>query len=597
MRYCSASLVNQIHKILNITMTKATIRAVWAVDPSARSAWTASRRRPWLWLRAILLFAIGLVVPGRSLSIAAPTLRSVRTARPTTTTTAPRGYRWWPHVASGTSSCFSLASAGEEFIPNGGESTSAGASTDTAAALRTLTVRLDRSRDPDLLCELLMELGACSASLTDAYRNTSRETAIFGEPRIGTLLGGAHYPHQVWDVCNVTAHFPDSADLERIVATVQDVLWNDDPDDDNSPEGKVFDAMLRWDVQVLPDRDWVVHVQQSWKPLVEGRFVVALPWHTDSDVQQALQQAAAKTHSTDTTHSTSAPPPLELKPLTLYLEGGIAFGTGEHATTQLCLHWIDDVVSEALRVRRSAAPSPSYELGLVPPPLRVLDYGSGSGILGLAACALGREETAAAKPGTRPRILVEAIGIDLDVDACRIANANARQNNDLPMRNFLPPLGLLHRDDGINDDDEDHTGVDTTTRIDTTNNPAMDAESKSLLLKAHRQAELFRRPPLTDDDDDDNGNNSYDPESLILPTELDQEQFPIVVANILAGPLIALAPTLLPRVAPGGKVGLSGVLSHQATHVAEVFRREGLENVRVSEPLGDWVLITGTKRR
>jgi ribosomal protein L11 methyltransferase len=81
----------------------------------------------------------------------------------------------------------------------------------------------------------------------------------------------------------------------------------------------------------------------------------------------------------------------------------------------------------------------------------------------------------------------------------------------------------------------------------------------------------------------------------VLPDELDMQQFPIVVANILAAPLTQLAPSLMRRVEPGGRLGLSGVLHHQAESVLRAYQQEGLEKGRVQERLGDWVLITGTK--
>jgi ribosomal protein L11 methyltransferase len=67
------------------------------------------------------------------------------------------------------------------------------------------------------------------------------------------------------------------------------------------------------------------------------------------------------------------------------------------------------------------------------------------------------------------------------------------------------------------------------------------------------------------------------------------------VANILAAPLTELAPSLMRRVEPGGQVGLSGVLHHQADSVLRVYQREGLEQARVQDRLGDWVLVTGIK--
>jgi ribosomal protein L11 methyltransferase len=407
--------------------------------------------------------------------------------------------------------------------------------------LRSVTFCVPRAEEPDLLCELLMEVGAVATSLTDANAGTARETALFGEPIVGTVHGGAYHRHDVWNVCNVTALFPDSVNLRDVVDLVQSSFLSHDDDEDG--DGHKLEVQVR----TVDDRDWVVHVQQSWKPIVAGRFVLKFPWHDDAAVQKALRLASAEEQANDDEKQDNDDDDARLRndkvdPIVLELQGGVAFGTGEHATTQLCLRWVEDVVSEHLA-------------GHTTDVLQILDYGAGSGILGMAACALDRAR-------------VSSIGIDIDVDACRIANDNARQNR-LNMRNYLPPSALLQTDPD-------------------------DAESQSLLLKAHRQAQLFRR---RDDEHDnrDGTTRSPDASSVILPDELDQRTFPIVVANILASPLTMLAPSLMRRVAPGGRLGLSGVLHHQAESVLHAYEREGLVNGRVQRQLGDWVLITGTR--
>jgi ribosomal protein L11 methyltransferase len=381
-----------------------------------------------------------------------------------------------------------------------------------------------------------MEVGAVATSLTDAHAGTINETALFGEPIVGTVHGGAYHRHDVWNLCNVTALFPDSVNLRDVVDLVQSSFQPHDDDDDGDGDVHKLDVQVR----TVDDRDWVVHVQQSWKPIVAGRFVLKFPWHDDVAVQKALRLARAEEQDCD--DSGASLRVNKADPIVLELQGGVAFGTGEHATTQLCLRWIEDVVSEHLA-------------GHTTDMLQVLDYGAGSGILGMAACALDRAR-------------VSSIGIDIDVDACRIANDNARQNR-LNMRNYLPPSALLQTDPD-------------------------DAESQSLLLKAHRQARLFRRREGESEDRDGTASTS-DASSVILPDELDQRTFPIVVANILASPLSKLAPSLMRRVAPGGSLGLSGVLHHQADSVLKAYEREGLVNGRVHRQLGDWVLITGTR--
>jgi ribosomal protein L11 methyltransferase len=404
---------------------------------------------------------------------------------------------------------------------------------------------LPKSREPDLLCELLMEIGAVATGMTDANVGTERETAIFGEPVVGTVDGGARHAHSVWDVCNVTAYFPDSVDVREVVDVVRSSFLYEPDDGDVDDEDRTrthgVDGALKFDIQTVDDRDWIVHVQQSWKPIVVGRFVLKFPWHDEETVQRALKLSVDDRNTDEPGNREET----VVDPIVLELQGGIAFGTGEHATTQLCLGWIDSVVSESLR-RNSITDTSSPSRA----PPHVLDYGAGSGILGLAACALDPA--------------VSCVGIDLDVDACRIANENARRNR-LSMRSYLPPSSLLRT------------------------NPD-DAESQSLLLKAHRQAKMFPRNNSGEERNDSGGDT---PE--ILPEEMNRQEFPIVVANILAAPLVQLAPSLMKRVAPGGRLGLSGVLHHQADSVLRAYEREGLDQATVLQRQGDWVLIAGTK--
>ncbi|MEA3638430.1 MAG: 50S ribosomal protein L11 methyltransferase [Lamprobacter sp.] len=162
------------------------------------------------------------------------------------------------------------------------------------------------------------------------------------------------------------------------------------------------------------------------------------------------------------------------------LDPGLAFGTGHHATTALCLEWLD----------RSAITGRT-----------LIDFGCGSGILAIAALKLGA---------------ARALAIDHDPQALEATLENARVN-------------------GVAD------------RI------ATDA-----------------------------------------PERMPREAADLLVANILAGPLVALAPTLSPLIQPGGLLALSGILQHQAETVSEAYRTEfALDPPLVRE---DWVLISGRRR-
>ncbi len=168
--------------------------------------------------------------------------------------------------------------------------------------------------------------------------------------------------------------------------------------------------------------------------------------------------------------------------LAIHLDPGLAFGTGTHPTTRLCLQWLYRSLKE-----RDAANT------------TVLDFGCGSGILAITALRLG---------GAR------ALGIDIDPLALESAQHNAVRN-----------------------------GV--AARMQT------------------------RCPPLTAD-----------------------ERFDLVVANILAEPLIAHKPTLDRALAVGGRLALSGILEDQAERVRAAFPEFDLA-LTIDE---DWCLLEGGRR-
>ena len=228
--------------------------------------------------------------------------------------------------------------------------------------------------------------------------------------------------------------------------------------------------------------------------------MLRFPWHTEEVVSEALEAAGVKSEEA----------------VGLKLQGGIAFGTGEHPTTQLCLDWIARTVSS--------------DPGHSEAPLRVMDYGAGSGVLGMAACKLDDRVT--------------AIGVDIDVDAVHIANANA-EDNDVNMINYLSNL-VQTKDD----------------------------ESRSVLLKAYSSKQGDVAEVL--------------PEKDIGPI------YDVLVANILAAPLVMLAPILAGLLKEGGKIGLSGIMSSQSEMILEAYGPY-FDDVAVEQELGGWVLVTGSR--
>eukprot|EP00980_Cylindrotheca_fusiformis_P008105 scaffold1727_cov133-Cylindrotheca_fusiformis.AAC.8 len=350
-----------------------------------------------------------------------------------------------------------------------------------AAALRSIRFSgLQEDQEPQLLCNFLMELGACSTSITDADRGTCNEQALFDEYDTGSMTRTAVATH-VWNNSDVSAHFPASTDLQWIMDIVKES----------------FENLPMYTVTPVENMDWVLYVQKSWEPIVLPPFCLRFPWHTDELVQKKLKETNVE------------------NAVEIQLQGGIAFGTGEHPTTQLCLNWISDVVG---RVNKD-------DIKLI------MDYGAGSGVLGMAACKLNPDIT--------------AIGVDIDVDAVQIANQNS-EINSVGMKNYLSNL------------------VQTK-----------DGESRSVLLKAYSSKQGVM--------------------AEILPDDSNGPVYDACVANILAGPLVSLAPTLAGLLKPGGLLGLSGIMESQSKVILEAYEPD-FDDVRVEETLGGWVLVTGRRK-
>ncbi len=381
------------------------------------------------------------------------------------------------------------ASETQEEVEEGAYNEEDFTTTNSCAKLRALKfVKLTRQTSPGLLSDYLMELGASSVSITDHDLGGPDEQPIFSEPNANDdifaaiICGDAAVGKNVWMRCDVTAHFADSFDLGQIVDEVR----------------TAFDLAsgVRYVVDDVPDLDWIKEVQSNWKPFVADDFVLKFPWHTREDVAQAIENDDDKGY--------------HKKYHEILLQGGIAFGTGEHPTTQLCLGWIKETIL-----------NDEEDIKLF------LDYGAGSGVLGIAACVLDEN--------------VESVGVEIDADAIRIADENAR-NNNANMKSYLPRY--------IGGDDE----------------------SASLIMKAMQRAKVE-----------------------MLPEAMDGQKFDACAANILAGPLISLSQTIADMVRQDGQIGLSGILEWQSDDVVEAYS-EYFDDVQVKDTIGGWVLITGKRK-
>jgi ribosomal protein L11 methyltransferase len=208
----------------------------------------------------------------------------------------------------------------------------------------------------EALSEALLGRGAISVSVEDAEAGTEAETPQFGEP------GSPATP--LWRLSRVIALFePDGEIEERVAAAVEEA-------------GIGEPAQV--ELTEVAEQDWVRLTQAQFEPIrINQRLWIVPSWHT-------------------------APDPAAIN---LELDPGMAFGTGSHPTTHLCLDWLSQQVRHGVSV---------------------LDYGCGSGILGLAAAKLGAGRV---------------LGVDIDPHALTAARDNAERNGvTLELRTSSEPL-------------------------------------------------------------------------------------------------------------------------------------------------------------
>lgn len=212
-------------------------------------------------------------------------------------------------------------------------------------------------------------------------------------------------------------------------------------------------------IETLPDVDWVAESQSALTAIHAGRFF--------------LRGSHDSTRAPHGAHE-------------LIIDAQNAFGTGHHETTHGCL----EMVSEIVKTKGRRA-------------LNVLDMGTGSGVLGLAWCKATRQPM---------------LGSDIDPQAVRVAQVNARQNRVGSLTRFVPAAGISHQ--------------------------------------AVRQGARYE----------------------------------VVLANILSGHLINLAPAIASVTTPGGLVVLAGLLRKQEQRVARTFQAHGFRGLHVIRR-GPWSIL------
>jgi ribosomal protein L11 methyltransferase len=186
----------------------------------------------------------------------------------------------------------------------------------------------------ETLSDVLLDAGVLSVSVEDADIDTERESPLFGEP-------GLEPDVQAWHRNRVVALLPDGLDPSQVLEEIR-VAGVGDYQNGN------------WSLRDVPDADWVRLTQAQFKPIQVGDRVWIVPsWHRDDPaVPRPRDDDAGARKGT----------------IQIELDPGLAFGTGSHPTTHLCLEWLESHVQGGESV---------------------LDYGCGSGILAIAAKMLG----------------------------------------------------------------------------------------------------------------------------------------------------------------------------------------------------------------
>lgn len=275
----------------------------------------------------------------------------------------------------------------------------------------------------DQLSDAMMEQGAASVTMQDM-----QDQPVL-EPAPGTT--------PMWSQTRVIGLFDASTDLQKIVKAI---------------EQQSAITIEDWKAEQLEDKDWVRAWMDNFKPMQFGEKLWVVPSN-----HEAPEKAAAN----------------------IMLDPGLAFGTGTHPTTAMCLQWLDA--------------HPPVDKALI-------DFGCGSGILAIAAILLGAGH---------------ADAVDLDPQALIATHDNAEKNQ---VREKI---------------------------------------------------------------------------STYLPQDFKAEARPLLLANILALPLVELAPLLSSMVQPGGDIVLSGILAEQAEKVLEAYRPAF--DIQIWKQEQDWVCLAGKK--
>jgi ribosomal protein L11 methyltransferase len=217
---------------------------------------------------------------------------------------------------------------------------------------RELVIEIDREH-AEAMSDALLDLGALSVSVEDADADTPDEQPLFGEP-------GLTPEREAWQRSRVIALVASDAEPDVLLTAAANELGLDVPP--------------AHEVREVADQDWVRLTQSQFDPIPIGKRIWVVPsWHAAPDPDALI---------------------LELDP-------GLAFGTGSHPTTRLCMEWLEQSLTGGETV---------------------LDYGCGSGILAILAQKCGASRV---------------VGVDIDPQAVESARLNSERNH-APVEYSLP---------------------------------------------------------------------------------------------------------------------------------------------------------------
>lgn len=309
---------------------------------------------------------------------------------------------------------------------------------DTNQFFQQITLELPKE-EAETTGDLLEELGAYAVSFEDAQDNPVFEPDLCTTP--------------FWQITKVIALWDCETDLKSVIEVLKEKM---DP---------LHFATLK--TEILENQDWISASLKQFKPQCFGNALWICPSWCESELKQTLINPSTQT--------------------IVLLDPGLAFGTGQHPTTQLCLEWLANNV----------------------PVLRdkvVLDFGCGSGILGIAAVKLGAKRLYA---------------VDHDPQALLSTKNNALLNHINPAKiEYLLPEKLP---------------------------------------------------------------------SALQEREVPSHKVDLILANILANPLISLAPLFSDWLANDGQILLSGLLDSQADSIIEAYQ-PFFKNFKIDQK-EEWISI------